>query len=300
MSKKILGAAGLGLISLGSTLFASPANAALTDCGTAPTGGTLEWDSATNVCTLTFDSTGSYSFTPSVVSDLQAILVGGGGGADAHDSTGYAGTGGRVTYSDLSTVASGTTLTLTVGQGGASAVNGDAGTSTSISYGSTTLVADGGISGGTGYCALNGSGSTYVGFGSGAFGNSSTNNGETCGTTGPGVNPSLGNVDNNSSAVPTHFTNYNFELGKGGDLTDNTAIPTALAGQGGSVDMDTQNTTLVSTTNGADGLLVFRWTPAAALAATGTDSSFVTGVAAGAIVLGIGMTLAAVRRRVRN
>ena len=302
MSKNILKVAGIGLFALGSAVIASPATAALADCGAEPTGGDLTWDSATNVCTLTFDTEGEYSWTPATVTGLQAIIAGAGGGANALNSTGYAGDGGRVLYVDLSEEVAGASLRISVGDGGISGETPTPGDN-SIIQGVDLYPANGGDAG-TGYpnfCALNGSNSTYVGLGDGAKNDTTTRSGEVCGTAGLGIKPSLGDRDFNNLPVPSLFRNYAIALGSGGVLRDNQTLPTQTPGQGASVNMNTTTTLLVSATNGSDGRVVFRWSlgaAAPALAATGSESARLAGLAGGIMSLGLGLVLAgSIRRR---
>ena len=275
---------------------AAPASASTADCGTAPSGGTMTRSG--NVCTLTFDTAGEYSWTPSVLEDLQALAVGGGGGANAGGSTGYSGRGGSVIYADLSHETAGSAITITVGVGGTTGrhpIDGEV----SIIDGDGIFRGEGGDSGNIthGYCALNGSTSTYVGLGEGAKRPSNTTNGETCGTPGVGINPSIGDVDTNDLAVPSLFSDFSVELGAGGILRDNTALPAQKPGQGGSVNMNTLTTELVNSTNGKDGIVVFRWTSRSSLANTGSESARLGALAGGTIALGAGLMVAGALRR---
>ena len=296
MSKKILSIAGVGLLSLGSAFVATPAGASTADCGTAPTGGTMT--SSGNVCTLTFDAAGEYTFTPSVLGDLQAIMVGGGGGAEAFGSTGYSGIGGSVVYADLSGEIAGSPLTITVGEGGVSGANPSSGDYSRVD-GVDRYTADGGDSGDIthGYCALNGSYSTYMGLGEGSKSASSTVNGEVCGTAGAGITASLGDLDTEERHFGTLFTNYALELGAGGILHDNVALPEPKPGQGASINMNTNTTELVDATDGADGLVSLRWTAGSSLANTGSESSRLSALAGGSILLGAGLMVAGAARR---
>lgn len=299
--KKIVSALGVSALGLGSSFLASPALAVtLADCGTAPTGGALTLSGS--VCTLTFDDAGTYSFTtPDAVTDLQALLVGAGGGAQVDGSSGYAGSAGQVTYLPLGSNGVGQTFEINVGGGGvSSASNPTVGEGTTVSYnsGDTDVTAVGGAFA-NGFCTVSGSFSTYLGVGNGAGGNTTTTTGEAC-AAGPGVNPSLNAVDTDGAATPSLFTNYNVNLGKGGTVLDVPAsLPALTAGSGASIIMDTANTnTTGHNATAGDGLVVFRWTIGGAsesLANTGSDSSSILGLGAVAVAAGAALTVA--RRR---
>lgn len=299
--KKIASAIGVSILGLGTSFLASPALAVgLSDCGTAPTGGTMT--ESGGVCTLTFDDAGTYSFTtPAALTDLQALLVGGGGGAWVSGSTGYAGSGGKVKYAPLGANASGKAFTIVVGLGGPSdPVSPLDGGDSTITYDSQTTTAVRGYMS-NGYCAVNGSGSTYTGVGNGAGGDTPSSNGEAC-VTAPGVNPGSGNIDSTSLPVPSLFADYNVSLGNGGSaLGSPTALPALTAGSGASVVMDT--TALTATAHDAkagDGMVVFRWPIADApqdLANTGAQSTDLLVVASG--TLAAGLALLAVRKRAK-
>lgn len=300
--KKIVSAIGVSVLGLGASFFASPALASgLVDCGTAPTGGTMT--ESGGVCTLTFDDAGTYSFTtPAAVADFQALLVGAGGGAWVNGTNGYAGSGGKVKYVPLGSGATSKVFAIVVGLGGPSdAVSPLDGTDSTITYDSQTLLASRGYMS-NGWCVVTGSGTDQTGVGNGAGGDTPSSNGEQC-VTAPGVNPSAGNVDSTGLAVPALFANYNLNLGKGGSvLVSPAGLPTLTAGAGASVIMDNATTSSVANdAKAGDGLVVLRWSLEDApddLANTGSESSELLAVAAGAI--GVGAVLVVAKRRARG
>lgn len=307
--KKITSVVGISLFGIGSSLVAMPANAAsLADCGTAPSGGTLSFSN--NVCTLKFDSDGSYTFiTPSVLSGLAAVISGAGGGAYVRNAEGYAGNGGKVLYADLSNSPANDMLLIVVGDGGTSGETPTAGAESGITYngGLGNVEADGGAVGSisNGYCALNGSYSTYIGFGIGASGNASSGASDAC-VYSRGINPSLNHADSNGTArTLATLANYNSELGKGGIAVDSALgqLPALKSGAGASLRMNT--TTLEAVGNdakGGDGLVVLRWSVGTSdsLANTGSESSNLLTVAGGAVAAGAILMAARSRSKGRH
>ncbi len=309
--RKITSVVGISLFGLGSSLVSMPANAAsLADCGTAPSGGTLSFSN--NVCTLKFDSDGSYTFiTPSVLSGLSAVISGAGGGAQVNNlnGTGYAGNGGKVLYADLANTPANEMILIVVGDGGTSGTTPTAGADTGITYngGLTNVEADGGAAGSidNGYCALSGSYSIYVGFGIGASGNPGSGPNDTC-VYSRGVNPSLNHADSNAVARNlAALANYNSELGKGGSLVDsaNGQLPALKSGAGASVRMNTSTSTPVGNdAKGGDGIAVFRWSVGSSdsLANTGSESTNLLTLAGGAIAAGAILMAARSRSKGRH
>lgn len=297
MSKKFLSIAGVGFLSLGSAFMATPASATNANCGTAPTGGTMT--SSGNVCTLTFSTPGDYTFTPSVIGDLQAIMVSGGGGAEAHGDVGYAGNGGDVYYVDLSDETAGVPIDLTVGVGGDGGPTATNGSQSQIG----DVVASGGNANyydGSTYCALAG-GVNIVGLGDGSKTNATTRDGENCGTAGTGLNPSVDTTDSYDNEFGALFKNYDQELGAGGKLYSDQNFDTDIpAGMGASLEMIIGDQTVGQVGDGGPGLVVFRWTVdgGSSLANTGADSTQLSALAGGSLLLGAGLMVAgAVRRR---
>ncbi len=312
MMVRTLGIAGVGALGLAAVGFASPAGAiSLVGCGDLPSGATASFNDG--VCQLDFSTAGAFNWTlPTGITGLHALLVGGGGGAYADgNSTGYAGSGGTVLYVDYSAQAAGDPVSITVGAGGVSDSSDPTdGGDTTVDLGALTL-AGGGAAGGfftPGYCVAAGNYSTYVGTGDGA-GGSSGPDGDDCATTvGPGVNPSLGNADSDSTAVPAVFSSLNATFGMGGQVVVSPiALPSGVAtGAGASVQYVAPSTIPSFNSEGSSGRVVLRYTmPAVAgtggstttvIAATGTDFAPQLGVIAATGVLGA-LLLAFSRRR---
>jgi hypothetical protein len=305
MSKSTLGAVGLGLVGLGSTLIASPAHAALS-CGTTPTGGSIL---ATNdYCQLTFSTSGSYSVTvPSSASELYAILVGSGSGAGADQSNNvaYAGSGGQVKYINLSDQID-TPITVNVGAGGASSTNQSAtpGTDTTLIYSSTGASAWTGNVSNSDYDSCNlptytSSVYSYIMYmGKDAkltdrvasYTDSCTNG------FGLGVNPSAGNTDSDNHPVPAIFADYNAHLGAGGQISTNLAPAAAGFGAGGSYTVSDTDLTFSNVQAGHDGAVIFRWKQGE-LGNTGSNYDQFSGWAASLIGLGASLLMASRTRR---
>ena len=313
--KKSASALGAAILGLGSSFFATPAMAAeLADCGTAPAGGTLTLTG--DVCLLTFSTPGSYNFTtPKAFSGLAVLLVGAGGGADystgQNQDAGYAGSGGKVTYVDLSSNNGEESLSITVGAGGASSNTTIAsGQASTLTVGSSVSTAAGGAMGiaanAPTYCAFSGNGRDYLGVGDGAGGNSPSRAGETC-VEAPGVNPSLGTADSSGTPASSLFAGLNQEFGAGGKLFALPAsLPTQTVGAGANAVVDPTSDGLdpVADAAGANGFAAIAWqlpaTPdAVALADTGSDAYAPLLLGAGAMALGAVLFSRAGRRRVR-
>lgn len=309
--KKTASALGVAILGLGSSFISSPAIAAtIADCGTAPAGGTLTITG--DVCQLTFSAPGTYTFTtPSSSEGLAGLLVGGGGGAESSggqfQNFGYAGSGGKVIYVDLTAAESGEELSITVGGGGKSldASPASDGQPSTFSIGSTVSAAAGGLRASTqAYCAFPGNTSDYLGVGDGAGGNTTSRLGEIC-VEAPGVNPSVGTNDSNGAAPSTNFAGLNQEFGAGGKLIGlPSSLPSKTVGAGANVAVDAAETGAdpVADAAGANGFAAIAWQlPAApeavALADTGSDLNGPLLLGVGSLVLGFLVLTGATRRR---
>lgn len=298
MSISKIGLAGIAVAGLGSTLLATPAMAA-TDCGTAPTGGTLT--EANGVCQLVFNSPGDYSWTsPASFKKLAVIAVGGGSGviSNGRDDNGYAGNAGKVTYKDFSSDPTQLSYSIHIGTGGEVADAGEAGGDSSVSNGiGGNAVAFGGEAGNNSYCAFHGNYSTYLGLGNGSRTNPTTVSGETCGDRGAGVNPSLGDHDSDGNAVPSLFSNLNIEFARGGKLflESETYVGTVNPGDGDSAVFNLDTNTRVQSTDAGQGIVYIRWTNNS-LANTGTNDDLVAYSGLAAIAAGSALVMRARRR----
>lgn len=307
MSKVTLGAVGLGLVGVGSTLLSFPAQAAMS-CGTAPAGGTLL--ATTDYCQLTFSTAGSYEVTvPSSATGLYAILVGAGSGVGdaSFSNVGYAGSGGLVKYLDL-TDQIGNEITVNVGSGGTVANNTSTnpGTDTALIYSSTgasaftnTYQSDFNDS-----CNISGysGGNSFIMFLGKDAKNSHrlTASSQDCTNKfGLGINPSAGDHDSSNNPVPAIFRNYDAWLGAGGQIAiDGTPTPGGF-GAGGSFSVSSSDLSFSNVQAGHDGAAIFRWEQKTGLGNTGSDSASMSELAAGLMIAGLGVTLASrVRRRV--
>lgn len=261
--QKSLAAVGVSLLGMGSIAVPSIAVATTPECGASETGKVVTF--ASGICQAEYSTNGAFAFTvPSGATELAAIVVGAGAGADLDGSWGYAGDGGQVRYLDLSqTAPAGTLIPINVGDGGTTGATPTAGQPSSLTIGSVVSSSAGGIGQDqNNYCALEGSFSTYLGNGNGAGGPPVKLNNDHCGTTGPGLAPLANTQDNFSNIAPTIFFGFLLELGKGGYVA---ATPSPLAqspGQGGSIEMNLSTLVSTSSLNGSDGLVVLRWKPA--------------------------------------
>lgn len=309
MSKSKIGVVGLGLVGLGSTILASPAQAAMS-CGTAPTGGTLV--SGVNYCQLTFSTSGSYSVTiPNSASELYAILVGSGSGAGADQNVhvAYAGSGGRVKYVNLTNQIN-TEITVNVGAGGTSSTNQSAtpGVDTAVIWagGGNSAWTGNYSSNGSDYCSIPSFNSNtqsyimYLGVDS-KLGRRLANANDTCTNGhGLGINPSAGDPDTDGNPVPAIFSNYNAKLGTGGEIAISTAPAAAGFGAGGSLTVSDVDLAFSNVQSGQDGAAIFRWKQTE-LSNTGSNSQELSIMAAGLITLGAGLMVGSrVRRRVQK
>ncbi len=308
MRKPGLTAVGFGLIGIGSSLFASPAMAAI-DCGTAPTGGTLT--QASDYCQLVFSTAGDYSFTvPASANQLFALVVGGGAGAltDMNSNhEGYAGSAGKVHYKDMSDSID-FPLSIHIGTGGTSGTDAAAasGGDSSVSSPSTSnyaisFGASGSQTSANTWCNINNwnGGVLAVGEGARTVGSTSTNGNLCVGGNGLGVNPSLGNVDSDSASVPTIFADLNYTFGTGGPIkngSDDIDQPAMKAGDGAGFQVLTAGTTFyqVKPAGGA-GAAYLRWRHV--LANTGSNAGDLSALAISLMALGAGITVASRMRR---
>jgi hypothetical protein len=266
---------------------------------------------ATNdYCQFTFSTAGSYSVTvPSSASELYAILVGSGSGvgADQSNNVAYAGSGGQVKYINLSDQID-TPITVNVGAGGASSTNQSAtpGTDTTLIYSSTGASAWTGSVTNANSCTLTTYTSgvaSYIMYAGkdgkltdrvASYTDSCTN------SFGVGVNPSAGNTDSDNNPVPAIFSNYNANLGVGGQVSTNVAPAAAGFGAGGSFTVSDTDLTFSNVQAGHDGAAIFRWKQKQ-LSNTGSDSQGLSSIAAGLITLGAGLMFGSrLRRRPEN
>ncbi len=309
--KKSASALGVAILGLGSSFFSSPAMAAsLADCGTAPAGGTLTLTG--DICQLTFSAPGTYSFTtPKAFAGMAALVVGAGGGAETNNAAwqkaGYAGSGGKVTYIDLSESAGDESVSIVVGAAGTSSGAGNPtdGQASTLTLGATTSTAAGGVkaiwANAPTYCTIVGNTSDYLGVGDGAGGNSTSRAGETC-VNAPGVNPSLGAVDSAGTAAPSLFAGLNQEFGFGGVLvTLPSDLPALTPGAGAGVAVSATGNAEdpVADATAANGFAAIAWQlpaePKASLADTGSGSN--TSMILGLASIAVGAALATTRRR---
>ena len=305
MSKSKLGVVGLGLMGLGSTLFATPAQAA-TSCGTAPTGATLL--RGNDFCQLTFTGGGSYFVTvPSSATDLYAILVGAGSGAVVQTTNhiAYSGTGGHVRYVNLtSQVGTPLQFNIDVGTAGSStpdvAMPAPVGGVSMVVYSSQVVSTTGSSTDYNTGCTI----PSYAGgeypamfLGLDAANSARTLGGQSCtDSQGLGINPSAGNPDSEGNPVPAIFANYNSNLGQAGQIAID-ASPTASGfGGGGSLRVSSTDLSTSNIGAGKDGAAILRWR-SGALANTGSNSDQLAGWAAGLVAAGITLFVASRARR---
>ena len=256
-----LASAGIASLFLG----AAPASAAPADCGV---GGTLI---SGNICERLFTS-GASTFTPTAqMSQLEVLLVAGGGtGADQTNGNGYAagGGGGQVTLVGFGATTS-TPLTLAVGGPGLPSTVSDGTTTTTAAPGASALlntsagaVSGSNMAGATGnppaipYGAGGGAGASPVGNANGGAGvvvSSIAAAGSVFSTD--------ANCYGGGGAVGIAGTAGTATCG-GGQPTDATSAsliaPTANSGGGGG---GVSVTTTLAQRQGASGLIVVRWIP---------------------------------------
>ena len=304
MTIRTLGVAGVGAMGLAAIGLASPAAAAVVPgCGEVPAGASATVTGG--VCQLDFTTPGAYSWTlPAGISGLYALLVGGGGGAKANSvDIGYAGSGGSVVYADYTTAQGGNVATLTVGAAGQSGFPAGTGGGASSMMLGVSGVAPGGAAGNDNapYCIAKGDLSTYVSAGDGAGGAEGPDGADCATTFGPGVNPSLGNLDSDGNAVPARFASLAATFGTGGQVVvAPIALPSGLAGTGwgASVQYVSPGSVPSFDSEGGSGRISYRYTVPAALPATGLSAMPQVIVAGAAGLLGAAM-FAFARRRTR-
>ena len=175
----------------------------------APNCGSFGANIEAGYCTMAWygdvmqPTNGTFTY-PEGASDLQAIIVGAGSGAynspnfDGPPFTTYSGNAGKIRYADLSEVARGTEISIVAARGGEKGPWSTAGGASSVSYGTTTLIAAGGAVTGAADipCVYSYSfaGYTYTHPGSARQGSSAladsvVNSDGTCGALAVGVDP---------------------------------------------------------------------------------------------------------------
>ncbi len=287
----VVGAASLTFgILTGAVALAPPASAAPFDCltGVSPTTGA----SATTVgsdCVIPFTyggsgSSTSYSWTrPSFVTSIQYLVVGGGGGGGAQESGGLnrAGSGGGgAAVATASAAVSGSTLSISVGAGGARASllkpdgsipTGSCGQGGSSSSIASIATANGGSGGGPG--GQNG-GSSGNG-NAGGFG--STSGGGGGGSTGVGVNGTSSGTAEGGSGTSNSISGTAATYGRGGrggatsggGTGESGTASTGNGGGGGSTSGNQYGG------NGGSGIVIIRYSTRASTLTTEPPASAV-------------------------
>ncbi len=223
---------------------------------TAGLGGTVTVDGAYTI--RTFTSSGTFT-TPASTTDYSVLIVAGGGGGGGGGAPGGGGGAGGAVASSSITLATSTAYTVTVGDGGEPAVNGDdssfddltaSGGGHGCTYEGTT--GDGGSGGGGGYsCPTGGAGTAGQGYdggdGAGAVDPYETGGGGGAGDVG-GTYTSYqsGNGGVGTSSGITGYTAYYGGGGGGTASTQGTVYGTGGAGGGGDGAID-------GSSNGSDG-----------------------------------------------
>ena len=312
MNKSSLAIAGLGLIGIGSSLFAAPASAAI-NCGTAPTGGSLVQRG--DYCQLVFNTPGDYTFTvPASANQLFALVVGGGAGATTDPNPnheGYAGSAGKVHYKDMSDAID-STLSIHIGAGGTSGNDSSqtSGNDSSVSAPATANYAVSFGAAGTQTTPTTACNEQYwvggvlsLGEGARTRDNLVSTSGACLNGQGKGVNPSLGDVDSDGNAVPSIFSDLNVTFGTGGQMWGtgrDTPFGDIQPGDGAGFQTYWQQSTFMEIqSNGGNGVAYLRWRHVDALAPTGSNGTQLSLFASGLISLGAGLMLASrLRRRV--
>lgn len=271
ISKALLGAVLLSIFPVitGSTPGANAANLSTTQAATACASAVTDSSTAKldvridgNYCVLSFLS-GTNTWTPPTgVTQIEYLAIGGGGGGGGNRGGG-GGAGGFLT--DTVTVSS--QLSITVGNGGAGAVNtsnGSNGETSTITFGSTTIRAFGGGGGGAPFSAALSSPAKSGGSGGGAgvFASSGTSNDDIgyaggSGTSGQGSNGgSSGGKSGNNGSDSSY--SYKGTSTLAWDLIRNTAGGggaggAGIAGRGGSRTSGTLSEVTAVTPNGGAG-----------------------------------------------
>lgn len=271
ISRSFGAVAALTLIGVGFSVM--PASALSDrDCGSVDWPLSMTANGST--CELRFPEAGDYSWTiPDGASDMYAMLVAGGGGAKvdvfAPTPLGYAGNGGEVTFADLTSATSGSTIDITVGAGGASGPSSPtAGGDSIVTIGGVDTTAEGGEPGNSsspafGTCNPGFSGTYGEGVGAGIAGTPPS--GEACTGGQPGINPST------DGSTPAVFTDVDVEYGHGGGISDDGSDIVYTWGTGGS--MSGSN----SYGDGLHGYVIIRFTMSATSGSGSSDKLAETG-----------------------
>ena len=289
--KRFLALKVVGFSALASSILlpsvAGASAASVDGCGVEPAGGTLE--NISGVCELTFDSAGEYTWTlPAGIADLHGVLVGAGGGAGSFQpDAGYGGAGGDVAYVDLTNYVADDVVGIGVASGGLSAVNangGNGGSSEIVINGNRgPQQADGGAGASMwnfswGYC----NGGQFA-ENIGADASAVAPEGGACIGGGPGLIPG------SDPDAPAIFDGVTTELGHGGGVYYNT-IHNPGIGEGANVRYQTLENAVIADIAGADGAVIFRYTPVESLASTGgaLPTAFAALASVAIIAAGIG------------
>jgi hypothetical protein len=295
LNKKYLAIGSVTLIASGSMLGASAAQAvSLSDCGTHA-GADVVAVVGGNICSVVYSTAGSFEFTAAAgITQLEAIVIGG-GGSSYQDASGYAGGGGEVVY--ISSLSPATTHNFEVGAGGSFvAIPGSNGQPSSLGtvvanggfssvYNQDPASTDSGMSGSDmrGFGTDAGAGDRFPIWGGGAKTAAALD------TPGSGFLPSDSAVTLGSALFPVVVGEP--ELGRGGD-GNASELPTMSMGWGGSV-------VPAGGQAGADGGVIFRFAaPVAELADTGQGfATRAQGMIALALLVAGSVGLVITRRR---
>lgn len=242
------GAVSLGVLTLGGAgalAAAVPASAAPSCVATVPAATLI----SSTVCEIRISASGSYTF-PTSIAKLSAVLLGAGGGGEnwGPDFLGYGGDGGAAVYID--TVPLGTPVAITVGAGGTPGVydiDTDTTSPVPTAGGSTFLDATEAVGGQPGAADGN-----YDGRGAGGTSDDDPTGVQLSALA--GVDPVLFA----SSLETTEYSRGGAGYAAGDPATTPptaTAAPT-VAGSGGH---GLLNTTPLTATAGADGLVILRF-----------------------------------------
>ncbi len=319
--------AGASLTFLLSSLMANGvvANAETVEgCGEMPEGVVLEKNG--EYCQLIFGFGPGAAMeatwtVPEGVTSLQALLTGGGagandgGGEDFASGWGYSGAGGKVSYADLTSTPAGTELTVKVGAGG---LTDAAGTGASVAGGtseilgpdatSLALALGGQGTGGGGYCTPTNVTAPFVGVGIGAANIEDTDACDEFGAQGivPGDDP---NSPSLFKDLKGDAPDGGFQFGNGGILSDSEAN---VFGPGwGAWVKGNSDGSVTAATSGQPGVVIIRYileevpaeneTGGEELADTGASEEQVSTLAqAAAMIAGLGTMLVLSSRRRKN
>jgi hypothetical protein len=237
---------------------------------------------ATNNASI-FSATGSFS-VPAGVTNVTAEVWGAGAGGSSGTAAAGAGGGGAYTRGTISGLATGNSVAITVGTGGAIGLPITApGNFSSAGFGATTITANGGLAttssrtGGAGGTASAVGGAIAASFAGGAGGNGrvstlNTNNesggggGGSALTTGAGTAGVTGTGDNNDLTVGGAGTGY----GGGGAAGDGSpnAVAGSFPGGGGGGRGEGSSTSAA----GSNGIVILTWCPTYSLTSTSAAS----------------------------